>query len=47
MNEKISFLEIPEIIQGSMEHIAFRGNPDIAGILETEQEVYQWIESRW
>ncbi len=47
LNEKISFLEIPEIIQGSMEHIAFRGNPDIAGILETEQEVYQWIESRW
>ncbi len=47
LNEKISFLEIPEIIQGSMEHIAFRGDPDIAGILETEQEVYQWIESRW
>lgn len=47
LDEKISFMEIPEIIQGSMEHICFRKHPDIAGILETEQEVYQWIESRW
>lgn len=47
LSEKISFLEIPEIIQGSMEQIPFRENPDIGKILETEQEVYEWIESRW
>ena len=47
LEEKISFLEIPELIQGSMEQIRFRENPDIVEILETEQEVYQWIESRW
>ncbi len=47
LDGKIPFLSIPEIIQSSMEQISFRENPDIAGILETEQEVQQWIESRW
>lgn len=47
LQRKISFLEIPEIIQGSMENCRFKKQPDLGEILETEQEVYQWIESRW
>ena len=47
LDRKISFPEIPEIIQGSMENCSFKKNPDLDEILETEQEVYQWIESRW
>ena len=47
LNRKVSFLEIPEIIQGSMENCVFKQNPNLEEILETEQEVYQWIESRW
>lgn len=47
LKRKVSFLEIPEIIQGSMENCTFKKNPKLEEILETEQEVYQWIESRW
>lgn len=47
LNRKVSFLEIPEIIQGSMENCTYRQDPGLEEILETEQEVYQWIESRW
>ncbi len=47
LQRKIAFLEIPEIIQGSMEQVTYRKTPALDEILETEQEVYQWIESRW
>lgn len=47
LQRKIAFLEIPEIIQGSMERVTYRKAPTLDEILETEQEVYQWIESRW
>lgn len=47
LQRKIAFLEIPELIQGSMEQCRFRKNPGLEEILETEQEVYEWIESRW
>ncbi|MCI8280788.1 MAG: 1-deoxy-D-xylulose-5-phosphate reductoisomerase [Lachnospiraceae bacterium] len=47
LQRKISFLEIPELIQGSMENCNIRKSPGIEEILETEQEVNQWIESRW
>ncbi len=47
LERKISFLEIPELIQGSMEKVKYREHPALEEILETEQEVYQWIESRW
>lgn len=47
MDHKIKFLEIPELIQGSMEHCAYREAPGLEEILSTEQEVYEWIESRW
>ena len=47
MNRKISFLEIPEIINTCMEQCKFVNEPDVSEILETEAEVYALIESRW
>lgn len=47
LQRKIAFLDIPEMIQGSMERVTYRKAPTLEEILETEQEVYQWIESRW
>ncbi len=47
LQRKISFLDIPELIQGSMEKVRYKKLPTLEEILETEQEVYQWIESRW
>ncbi len=43
----IRFLEIPEIIEASMQAIPYREYPSVEQILETEQETYEWIESRW
>lgn len=47
LNRKISFLEIPEIINTCMEQCKFVNEPDVSEILETEVEVYALIESRW
>lgn len=47
LDKKIRFLEITEIISESMNQIAYRENPDITQILETEQATYEFIESRW
>lgn len=47
LDQKIRFLEIAEIIEASMEEIRWIDAPDIDGILETEQAVYEYIESRW
>ena len=47
LRKQISFLEIPEIIQASMEHCSFVQQPNVEKILETEAEVYSFIESRW
>ena len=47
LNRKISFLEIPEIINTCMEQCKFVNEPDVSEILETEAEVYALIESRW
>lgn len=47
LREKIRFLQIPEIIRRSMEEIPYRENPDLSDILDTEQSVYEFIESRW
>ncbi len=44
---KISFLQIPEIIQACMEHCNYEKEPKVEQILETETEVYAFIESRW
>ena len=47
LERKISFLEIPEIINTCMEQCRFIKQPDVSEILETEAEVYALIESRW
>lgn len=47
LERKISFLEIPEIINTCMEQCKFVKQPDVSEILETEAEVYALIESRW
>ncbi|MDE7313048.1 MAG: 1-deoxy-D-xylulose-5-phosphate reductoisomerase [Eubacterium sp.] len=47
LERKISFLEITQIIHECMLHCAYVGEPDLEQVLETEQVVYEWIESRW
>ncbi len=47
LDRKISFLQIPEIIQTCMETCVFEKQPNVEKILETEAEVYALIESRW
>lgn len=47
LDGSIRFLEIPEIIEASMQAIPYREAPSVEQILETEQETYEWIESRW
>lgn len=44
---EIGFLDIYEIIRASMENHQVVKSPDLDQILETEQETYRWIESRW
>lgn len=47
LDHSIRFLEIPEIIEASMQAIPYIDDPSVEQILETEQETYEWIESRW
>lgn len=47
LNRKISYLEITDIIQAAMEHSSFVEQPNLEQILETEQEAYDFIKSRW
>ena len=47
LNRQISFLEIYDVITACMEHCEEVKNPSVAQILQTEQEVYEYIESRW
>ena len=47
LDRKIAYLEIPEIIGASMEAHKVTANPTVEQILETEQAVYEFIESRW
>ena len=44
---EIGFLDIYDIIGQSMENHQVVKSPSLEEILETEQETYQWIESRW
>lgn len=44
---RISFLEIPAMIRACMEQCRFVDHPTVEEILATEQEVYEYIESRW
>lgn len=47
LERKIGFLEITQIIHECMLHCAYVAEPDLEQVLETEQVVYEWIESRW
>lgn len=47
LNHSIGFLEIYDIIAYCMEHHQVISNPTVEQILETEQTVYEMIESRW
>ena len=47
LDRKIAFLQIPDIIEACMRQAAFIKDPDVGQILETEAEVYEFIESRW
>ena len=43
----IRFLDIYEIIRASMERHRVISDPGLEEVLQTEQETYEWIESRW
>jgi len=43
LEKKISYLQIPEMIERSMRNIAQVQNPDVAQILDTEAAVYEYI----
>ncbi|SCG94308.1 1-deoxy-D-xylulose 5-phosphate reductoisomerase [uncultured Clostridium sp.] len=47
LDRKIAYLQIPEIIGTCMEHHKVKENPSVEEILDTEQAVYEFIESRW
>ncbi len=47
LNRKIKYLEILEIIEYCMQRHKVTINPSVDEILQTEQEVYEQIESRW
>lgn len=47
LKRKISYLQITEIIEAAMNNCSFIENPDVEQILATEQDVYDFINSRW
>lgn len=47
LDRKIAYLQITEIIEAAMGNCSFIENPDVEEILKTEQEVYEFINSRW
>lgn len=47
LEKKISFLEITQIINDCMLNCTYVRQPKLDDILETENEVYERIESRW
>lgn len=47
LNRKIAYLQIPEIIEYCMRNHKNIQNPSVEEILQTEQMVYEQIESRW
>jgi 1-deoxy-D-xylulose-5-phosphate reductoisomerase len=47
LNKKVRFLEIYDMIGFCMEQHKVIENPTVEEILETEQWVYETIESRW
>ncbi len=47
LDRKIAYLQIPEIIATCMAQHKVKENPSVEEILDTEQAVYEFIESRW
>ena len=47
LDRKIAYLQIPEMIETCMGHHIVKENPSVEEILDTEQAVYEFIESRW
>ena len=47
LNRQIRYLEITDIIEETMKQTGFIANPTLEQILETEQEAYEFISSRW
>lgn len=47
LDGKLKFLEITQVIHECMENCHYIEHPSLDEILETEQAVYEWIESRW
>lgn len=43
LEKKISYLQIPEMIERSMQKVSRIENPDVAQILDTEKDVYEFI----
>ena len=47
LDRKIGFLDIYDIIEGSMDAAQIKYMPDVDDILEAETETYGYIDSRW
>lgn len=47
LNRQISYLEITDLIEASMDHHKKIADPSLEEVLAVEQETYQFIESRW
>ena len=47
LDRKIKYLEILDIIEAAMKECKYVAAPTVEQILETEQEVYDYIGSRW
>ena len=47
LNEKIRFIEIPEIIQGALENVKSNKALTIDEILDTKSETEEYIRLRW
>lgn len=47
LDKKISYLAITDIIEDAMRYHKIMPDPDVEQILNTEQEIYDYIESRW
>ena len=47
LSRQIRYLEITDIIEETMKNTGFIANPTLEQILETEQEAYEFISSRW
>ena len=46
LDRKISYLQIPELIESAMERHTVIENPTVEQILETERQTYAWIAGR-